>query len=216
VIPHGQPSAELAVPIAEDSIDEPDELFGVELTSVSGATAARAHGLGTILDDDATPPPPPPPPGRTPPGGGGKPPHRPPHYPPVRWPHPQPPIGCNDHKRPTSRLRHGRRGVRKRHRRLLLRGVARDRGCSHLRRVQVSIVLHTHHRCRFVRKDGRLGKRRRCARAVWVRVHGRRTWHFRTRRLRSGRYAIRTRAIDRAGNKERKPRRARPRRVRVR
>ncbi|HKP88705.1 MAG TPA: hypothetical protein VJT75_01905, partial [Thermoleophilaceae bacterium] len=129
---------------------------------------------------------------------------------------PQAPHRCVDHRRPTSRLRRGRRGVRKRHRRLVLRGVARDRGCSHLRRVQVSIALHRRHRCRFVRKDGRLSKRRRCRRALWTPVRGKRSWHVRTRRLRRGRYTIRTRAIDRAGNRERKPKRARPRRVRLR
>ncbi|MFL5780249.1 MAG: hypothetical protein ACJ760_02955, partial [Thermoleophilaceae bacterium] len=134
----------------------------------------------------------------------------------VRWPHPQPPISCVDHRRPTSRLLRGHRGVRRHHRRLRLRGRARDRGCSHLRRVQVSIALHRHHRCRFVKKNGRLAGRTRCRHARWITVHGRRSWHLRTRRLRPGRYTIRTRAVDRAGNLERKRRRARPRRVRVR
>jgi hypothetical protein len=213
-IPHGQPSAELHVPIAEDGRDEPVETFGVELSDPSAATLGRALGLAAILDDD--PPVVRRPPPHKPPRGGGKHPHRPPTHPPVRWPHPQPPIRCVDHRRPTSRLRAGRRGVARRHRRLRLRGVARDRGCSHLRRVQVSIVLHRHHRCRYVKKNGRLGKRRRCRRARWVTVHGRRSWHFRTRRLPKGRYTIRTRAVDRAGNVERKGRKARPRRVRLR
>lgn len=217
-IPHGQPSAELAIAIAEDAVDEPDELFGVELTGATAATRDRALGLGAILDDD--PPVVRRPPPHRPPRGGGKPPHRPPSGPPVRWPHPQPPIRCVDHRRPKSGLRAGRRGVGRRHRRLTLRGTARDRGCSHLRRVQVSIALHVkrhgHQRCRFVKKNGRLGKRRRCKRARWVTVHGRRAWHLRTKRLRRGRYTIRTRAVDRAGNLERKPRKARPRRVRLR
>jgi hypothetical protein len=67
-----------------------------------------------------------------------------------------------------------------------------------------------------VKKNGRLGKRRRCKHAKWIPVHGRRSWHLRTRRLRKGRYTIRTRAVDRAGNVEKKRRKARPRRVRLR
>jgi hypothetical protein len=213
-IPHGQAGADVSVPIREDAVDEPDETFGVELTGAAGASLGRAGGIVAILDDD--PPVKRRPPPHRPPRDGGGPPHRPPHRPPWRHPHPQPPHRCVDHKRPSSRLRRGRRGVRHPHRRLRLRGIARDRGCSHLRRVQVSIALHKHHRCRFVKKNGRLGKRRRCRRARWVTVQGRRNWHLRTRRLRPGRYTIRTRAIDRAGNKERKRRRARPRRVRLR
>jgi hypothetical protein len=217
-IPHGQPSAEIEVPIAEDALDEPDEVFGVELSEPTGATLGRAQGLAAILDDD--PPVVRRPPPHRPPRGGGKPPHRPPHRPPtgppVRWPHPQPPHRCVDHRRPTSRLRPGRRGVRHGRRRLRLRGTARDRGCSHLRRVQVSIALHKHHRCRFVTKNGRLGKRRSCRRARWVTVRGRRTWRLSTKRLSRGRYTIRTRAVDHAGNMERKRRSARPRRVRLR
>jgi hypothetical protein len=212
-IPHGQATAEVSVPLREDAVDEPDETFGVELTGAAGATLGRAGGLVAILDDD-----PPvkrrPPPHRPP--RGGRPPHRPPNGPPWRHPHPRPPHRCVDHLRPTSKLRRGRRGVRHRHRRLRLRGTARDRGCSHLRRVQVSIALHKHHRCRFVKRSGRLGKRRRCARARWVTVHGRRSWHLRTRRLRRGRYTIRTRAIDRAGNRQKQRRKARPRKVRLR
>ncbi|MFL5780307.1 MAG: Calx-beta domain-containing protein [Thermoleophilaceae bacterium] len=213
-IPHGRSSTELSVPIAEDAVDEPDETFGVELTGATAATLGRAAGLVAILDDD--PPAVRRPPPHKPPRGGGRPPHRPPTGPPVRWPHPQPPISCVDHRRPTSRLLRGHRGVRRHHRRLRLRGRARDRGCSHLRRVQVSIALHRHHRCRFVKKNGRLTGRTRCRHARWITVHGRRSWHLRTKRLRPGRYTIRTRAVDRAGNLERKRRRARPRRVRVR
>jgi hypothetical protein len=50
----------------DDSLDEPNETFFLNLTNASGgATITDAQGVGTILDNDD--PPPPPPPGNTPP-----------------------------------------------------------------------------------------------------------------------------------------------------
>ncbi|MEQ1761711.1 MAG: FG-GAP-like repeat-containing protein [Pyrinomonadaceae bacterium] len=55
VIPAGQTSATVAVPILPDVLDEFDETFTVSLSSASNAWIARAAAVGTILDDDAEP-----------------------------------------------------------------------------------------------------------------------------------------------------------------
>ena len=55
-IPHGRSTGEVKMPVHGDSIDEPDERFGVELSSPTAATLGRQLGTGTILDDDVPPP----------------------------------------------------------------------------------------------------------------------------------------------------------------
>ncbi|MEA2368868.1 MAG: hypothetical protein QOH38_1586, partial [Thermoleophilaceae bacterium] len=213
-IPHGQDSAEIQVPVHGDSADEPDESFTVELSAPENATLARALGTATILDDDDEPPATDPPPGDGDPDRPPPPPHhqRPPHRPPTTRP-----TRCVDRLAPRSRLLKGRRGVRFRHRRLRLRGTARDRGCAGLARVAVAVARRKHHRCRYLKRNGRLGKRRSCARPRFVVARGRRTWRLRTRhRLPRGRYTVRTRAADRAGHRERRLRRVNFRRVRLR
>jgi hypothetical protein len=90
-------------------------------------------------------------------------------------------------------------------RRLTLRGTARDRGCAGLARVSISVALHKRHRCRFLKKNGRLGKARKCKRIQWIPAKGKRAWRLsRTRRLPKGTYTIQTRATDKLANKEKK------------
>ena len=119
---------------------------------------------------------------------------------------------CKEFEAPRSAVR----AARARRGRLRVRGRARDTGCGGLRRVEVSIARRAGRRCRFVRRSGRLGARRRCRNAVWLNARGRSRWRLAVRRgLPPGRYVARSRARDRAGNVERRRRGAR-RVVRVR
>lgn len=99
--------------------------------------------------------------------------------------------------RPKLRIRRGR---------LVARGRASDRGCGaggngSLKRVLVSVARLDGRRCRYVRSNGRLGKLRSCSRPLFVRARGLASWSFTPRRrLHRGRYVIRVRAIDAAGN----------------
>jgi hypothetical protein len=203
-IPHGRSTGEVKVPVHGDSVDEPDERFGVELSSPTAATLGRQLGTGTILDDDV-PPPVKPPPVKPPPV---KP-------PPVKPPPVKPPPACVDRLAPRSRLRAGRHPARLRRGRLTVAGRASDRGCGGLARVRVAVARpRGHGRCRFLRRSGRLSHGRSCRRPLWLRAHGLAHWRLRAkRRLPRGTYSVQTRAIDRAGNRELK-RRTRPNRGR--
>jgi hypothetical protein len=55
LIPAGQPSGTVAVPILGDLSDEFDETFTVTLSGTTNATLDDAVGAGTILDNDAEP-----------------------------------------------------------------------------------------------------------------------------------------------------------------
>jgi glucose/arabinose dehydrogenase len=55
VIPAGQTSATIAVPIFGDKMYESDEKFTVKLSSSLNASITRSTGTGTILNDDAPP-----------------------------------------------------------------------------------------------------------------------------------------------------------------
>lgn len=48
----GDRSAEVRVPLIDDSLDEPDETFLLVLGNPSGASLDRATAVGTIVDDD--------------------------------------------------------------------------------------------------------------------------------------------------------------------
>lgn len=55
-IPAGETSAEVEVPTLDDSVEEPNETFLLNLTDVSGpAYFEDSQGLGTILDDEGSP-----------------------------------------------------------------------------------------------------------------------------------------------------------------
>jgi hypothetical protein len=52
VIPAGETAAQIVIEVAGDLDPEADETFPVVLANASGATLAKAVGIGTILDDD--------------------------------------------------------------------------------------------------------------------------------------------------------------------
>ena len=54
-IPPGQSSGQISVPVAGDTIDEPDETFTLQLTAGTGTTVGDGQGLATIVDDDPQP-----------------------------------------------------------------------------------------------------------------------------------------------------------------
>jgi large repetitive protein len=51
----GVTSLTISVPITNDTADEPDESFNVNLVTPTNATIADPQGVGTILDNDASP-----------------------------------------------------------------------------------------------------------------------------------------------------------------
>lgn len=55
VIPPGESSGVISVPIVNDSIDEDDETFDLRLVDPVDGVVTRAEGTATILDDDAPP-----------------------------------------------------------------------------------------------------------------------------------------------------------------
>jgi hypothetical protein len=100
--------------------------------------------------------------------------------------------------------------VRKtRSRRIVVRGTAHDLGCAHkVARVTVAIARRAGGgHCQYLQTTGRLGAVGKCRRAVYISARGTSHWSFAApRRLRAGVYVIRSRAIDAAGNVERKQR----------
>lgn len=68
----GQRVKRIAVPLVQDSVDEPDETFVLRLFRPANARLRDRFGRGTIVDDDPTPPPsaPPAPPAPTAPRPG--------------------------------------------------------------------------------------------------------------------------------------------------
>ncbi len=116
--------------------------------------------------------------------------------------------GCADRLAPRSVVRGH---ARLRHRRLLLRGTARDRGCrKRVARVTVTVGKRVARgRCRYLGANGRLGKRRHCLRgAPQLLARGRAKWTLHVHaRLSRGRYVLLVRAVDTAGNTEKARRR---------
>jgi hypothetical protein len=51
----GETSKTITVPVAGDTIDEPDETFAVDLSNAVNASIADGEGAGTIADDDTAP-----------------------------------------------------------------------------------------------------------------------------------------------------------------
>jgi hypothetical protein len=97
--------------------------------------------------------------------------------------------------RRTSRL--SRSGLR-------LRGTARGRGCT-VRQVRVAIGRKVGKQCRFLQANGKFGKKRSCLRTRYVRARGTTRWSLTKRvRLPRGSYLVWSRAIDSAGQIERK------------
>jgi hypothetical protein len=108
------------------------------------------------------------------------------------------PGACVDHIAPTSGFT-ARAARRAAHRRVL-RGTAADTGCG-VNSVAVSVALRKGGKCRSLTSAKRLGRRTSCRKTHWLPVRGTTRWSFRLpKRLPAGRYAIRTRAVDFAGN----------------
>jgi len=86
---------------------------------------------------------------------------------------------------------------------LRLRGRASDDRCG-VDRVAVAVSQHLgHHRCRYLRADGKLAHTTKCSRPRWLRATGRTHWVLRTAHaLPAGAYVAHVIAVDRAGNIE--------------
>jgi hypothetical protein len=132
-------------------------------------------------------------PGPTPPGGTGIPGSSPP---------PPPPARCRDVHAPRSRFA-DRGAVRLSGTGLELRGSASDRGCG-VARVTLAVGRHLgHHRCQYVRANGRLRPVTKCSQPEWIGARGARHWKLTIdRALSRGTYTAHVRAVDRAGNFE--------------
>jgi hypothetical protein len=109
------------------------------------------------------------------------------------------PIPCTDRTAPSAAFA----STRARKRKLRLRGGATDAGCaaSAVARVEVAISRKAGRKCRFVTRSGKLSRARACAKPVWLKATGTTRWSLNTkRRLPRGRYTLRVRARDLAGN----------------
>jgi len=109
---------------------------------------------------------------------------------------------CTDQVAPTSK--YTSRAARRAKRTRLLRGTARDVGCG-LDRVEISVARKVGKKCRYLARGSKLSRRATsCGQpARWLKVRGTSRWSFRfSKRLPKGKYVIRTRATDFAGNKE--------------
>ncbi len=121
---------------------------------------------------------------------------------------------CSDSAGPDTKLGL----VRVKRSRIVVTGRASDRGCAGVARVLVSVARRERSagRCRFLLANGRLGSARSCRRPVVQAARGTRAWAFtRPVRLPRGRYTVRARAFDAAGNAERAVKRANRRFARV-
>lgn len=118
------------------------------------------------------------------------------------------PKACVDNMRPVSRLSATwktsfRRGV--------VRGIAIDQGCGaagagSLKRVSVAIERKAGKHCQHVLRNGRLGAAGTCNH-VWLPAKGKANWSLHlAHKLPRGKYIVSTRAIDSAGNVERRGR----------
>jgi len=118
---------------------------------------------------------------------------------------------CRDRTRPT--LRYGPGGIRGSSRTIDLRGTAGDGGCvgsvaAHtvarrgaVRSVRFAVSLFARGGCRFVAAGGRLSSTRSCRRPLFVTARGTGRWQLRVRgRFPHGRYVVRSRVYDAAGN----------------
>jgi hypothetical protein len=131
---------------------------------------------------------------------------------------PEPRLECRDLERPAASF--ARRPLRLGPRAFSFRGAASDRACgkpARPMRVLVSVARRSGRRCRFLGRR-HFGKRRSCRLARYLPARGTRTWRYRRRvYLGKGRYLVRVKAVDRAGNASRASRRSVLRvRIRVR
>jgi hypothetical protein len=120
-------------------------------------------------------------------------------------------VPCLSSNSPRTKLR----SVRVRHRRVTVRGTARDLGCAHgIRRVQVAVAKHVvryrhgkHRikgfRCRFANRKGHFGRPVKCSHKRYVKAKGTSKWSLHlARKLRGGHYDVWARSVTRAGLRE--------------
>jgi hypothetical protein len=108
------------------------------------------------------------------------------------------PGACTDQSPPTSG--YTSRDAKRVKRTHILRGTARDVGCG-VDRVDVSVAQKVGKRCRYLTGTSKLSRRSStCAKpAMWLPAKGTTTWTL-SLRLARGKYIVRTRATDFAGN----------------
>jgi hypothetical protein len=126
---------------------------------------------------------------------------------------PTPGQGCHDVQAPRTNLT--RKALTRSKRRSRVRGRSSDLGCAGtVARIDVMVArLVRGHRCRFVKRSGRLTHVRRCRRPVRLHPRVRAKWTLRiSRRLPRGHYQVTARATDSAANHEKRAHRNRVRR----
>lgn len=114
--------------------------------------------------------------------------------------------GCPDTYAPVSRFT----TRRARGHTVTLRGRASDRSCrssGSVRAMYAAIGRQQGRLCRFLHAGGRFGAPVSCLRPTYLRARGTVSWRVARTRLPRGRYVAWSRAVDRAGNVERKDRR---------
>ncbi|HEX8053127.1 MAG TPA: Calx-beta domain-containing protein, partial [Thermoleophilaceae bacterium] len=115
---------------------------------------------------------------------------------------------CPDELAPRSSFRPGRHPIHASRTALRFRGIAWERGCGALARVTVAIARREGGGtglCRYLQPSGRLGRVVSCRRPTYVVARGTTSWTFtRTGYHRPGTWTARIRAVDRAGNAEKK------------
>ena len=131
---------------------------------------------------------------------------------------------CTDKQPPTSKLD----GARLSRRRVNIFGIARDGGCAtdgRVTRVQVAVARRVRGGCRFLKRNGKLSARKRCAKPHFLAAKAGyssrlKASPFRLKRTRlklgAGRYTVTVRAMDPGRNVESKRTRARIETVRIR
>jgi hypothetical protein len=107
---------------------------------------------------------------------------------------------CTDNTRPHSAIS-AKEAKTASHSRVL-RGTARDKGCG-VALVTIAISKKHGKLCQFLTTSGRLGHARKCTPTQWLTAPGTKNWKVGLDRLGRGRYEVRIRAIDLAGNIER-------------
>ncbi len=118
---------------------------------------------------------------------------------------------CADTRKPKSVFSTKRSSLRAK--RIFLRGNASDHGCSAaatttkrpgaLRKVSVAIARRAAGKCRFVSKQGTLGRARGCTPPAYLTAKGTRRWSLELRgTFPKGSYQVSLRALDATGNRE--------------
>jgi hypothetical protein len=110
--------------------------------------------------------------------------------------------GCKDKLAPRSTI--SRRALHKSKRGISARGHSRDRGCAGLKRVDVQIAKVVRgKKCRFLKRNGKLTKRRSCRKPLRLHARGKRRWSIHVSgKVPRGRYRLVVQAVDRKKHRE--------------